>query len=276
MTWWDETLVGFDLETTSPDPREARIVTAAIVICRPFEPEARRVTRIEWLADPGVEIPEEAAAIHGVSTERARAEGQPAADVVRHVAESLATLAEHPLVVFNARYDLTVTDRECRRHGIGPLPLVFGPTVDPLVIDKQLDRFRRGSRKLDAMCAQYGATLDAAHSADDDALAACRAAWVLGAKGRVIRQIRQWGGHARHDEAERAELEAEWEAVRYDVGLLHEAQQRWAEAERVRFAEYKRSIGDDETADRVEDERGWPVLEQGAHEVAHDAYTAKP
>ena len=57
--------VGFDLETTSTDPFEARIVTACVA------PEKGAAQR--WLVDPGIEIPPGAAAIHGISTATARA-----------------------------------------------------------------------------------------------------------------------------------------------------------------------------------------------------------
>jgi DNA polymerase-3 subunit epsilon len=49
--------------------------------------------------------------------------------------------------------------------------------IDPLVIDRRFDRYRRGSRKLDAMCAHYGVALDGAHDAGHDAVAAARLAW---------------------------------------------------------------------------------------------------
>ena len=59
MGWHRELLVGFDLETTGTDPREARIVTGAVIEVRGGEPIGRR----EWLADPGVPIPEDAVAV---------------------------------------------------------------------------------------------------------------------------------------------------------------------------------------------------------------------
>jgi DNA polymerase III epsilon subunit-like protein len=61
-----------------------------------------------------------------------------------------------------------------------------------MVIDKHLDRFRKGRRTLAAICEAYGVDLpaDEAHTAGADALAACRAAWVLGAKGEVKRRVR--------------------------------------------------------------------------------------
>lgn len=60
MGWHRELLIGFDLETTGTDPREARIVTGAVIEVRGSEPLGRR----EWLADPGVEIPADAVAVH--------------------------------------------------------------------------------------------------------------------------------------------------------------------------------------------------------------------
>jgi DNA polymerase-3 subunit epsilon len=281
--WWDERMAGFDLETTAPLPEVARAVTASIALVGGGEPTVAH----DWLADPGVEIPEGATAVHGITTERARAEGVPEGDALLEVVELLFVQLAHgrPLVVFNARYDLTVIDRRCRALNIVTLTQrceregVLLLVIDPFVIDKWLDRFRKGSRKLDAICAQYGATLDQAHASDADAIAAARAAWVLGAKGRVVRMIR--GRYRAQDLAERAALEREWEACRYELPLLHEAQRRWALAERERFGQYlaeraeqKAAAGDEEGAQadfadaaRVSAERGWPVLELMEHEV---------
>jgi len=70
MAWHEDLLVGFDLETTGTDPRQARIVTAAVTEVKGGEPVRHRA----WLANPGVPIPAETTAIHGVSTEQAAAE----------------------------------------------------------------------------------------------------------------------------------------------------------------------------------------------------------
>lgn len=257
MGWWTERMVGFDLETTSPEPEEARIVSAAVAICGGGQPTEMRT----WLADPGVPIPDEAAEVHGITTERARAEGRPVAEVVREVVAALdAVCVPAPLVVFNARYDLTVLDRELRRHTEdGSLDdLMPLRVIDPLVIDKWLDRYRKGSRKLEAICSHYGATLDAAHDADSDAVAAARAAWVLGAKGVVTRKV--WNEEMGR---EKAALVREWEGVRFDLDLLTAAQVGWAREQAVGLAEYfreQRAKGEEETGDpdgvRVE----WPVI----------------
>jgi len=168
--WWEGPLVGFDLETTSPDPETARIVTACIVTGDGVH---------QWLVDPGVDIPAGATAVHGISTEQARAEGRPAVEAVLEILDTLEQ-QRVPVVAFNACYDFTVLDREARRHGLEPfVPVVV---VDPFVLDKQLDRYRKGSRKLVDVAAHYGVRLDDAHTADADARAAVGVVRAMGAR----------------------------------------------------------------------------------------------
>jgi DNA polymerase III epsilon subunit-like protein len=250
--WWCKRMVGFDLETTATDPEQARIVTVALALCGGGEPTDART----WLADPGVPIPDGAAEVHGVTTEKAQAEGQPVAEVVAEVVSALTVAAAQgiPITIFNARYDLTVLDRECRRHGVPPLTerQVDLLVVDPLVIDKFLDRYRKGSRKLDAICSHHGATLEGAHDATFDAVAAARTAWVLGAKGRVIRRD-DWPAAA----AEKRECEEEWAAARSDLAALHAAQERWARDQAISLAAHFLQQGNPD-ADNVRTE--WPVV----------------
>ncbi|MFI0938119.1 exonuclease domain-containing protein [Streptomyces sp. NPDC021020] len=180
MAWHEDLLVGFDLETTGTDPRQARIVTAALTEVKDGQPVRHRA----WLADPGVPIPPETTAIHGVSTARATAEGRPAPEVAAEVADAIRGYwaAQVPVVVYNAPFDLTLLDAELRRYALPPLVAPGGrpgPVVDPLVIDRALDRYRRGKRTLEAACAVYGVTLDDAHDAGADALAAVRVARAL-------------------------------------------------------------------------------------------------
>lgn len=174
---WFESLAVFDLETTGIDVERARIVTANVGV---LDASGKCIERWDWLADPGVEIPAGASAVHGVSTHRARTEGRPAADVVREIVETLRSLLERglPLTIYNAPYDLTLLNREALRHGIRPLenPL---PVIDPLVIDKAVDRYRRGKRTLEFAAAHYGVSLTDAHDAGADAIAAGRVAQAL-------------------------------------------------------------------------------------------------
>ncbi|MDX3535813.1 exonuclease domain-containing protein [Streptomyces sp. MB09-01] len=192
MSWISGPMVAFDLETTGTDIESDRIVTAAVVA---MEPDGRVARTRTWLVDPGVAIPEQAAAIHGISTEHARTEGVPAAPAIAEITQTLADGlgSGTPLVVMNARYDLSLLDRECRRHGIAPLAdrLRGRPAhvIDPLVLDKHADRYRKGRRTLQALCEHYGVTLDDAHNAAADALAAARAARRVGAKHASIGSI---------------------------------------------------------------------------------------
>jgi hypothetical protein len=112
------------------------------------------------MADPGVPIPEAASNVHGVTTEQAQAEGQPAAEVVAAALQLLrAVPTSVPIVGFNARFDLTILDREARRHGLEPF--VPAPVLDGLVLDKHLDPYRKGSRRLEAVCEHYRCRLEA-------------------------------------------------------------------------------------------------------------------
>ncbi|MFE4618454.1 3'-5' exonuclease [Streptomyces sp. NPDC056747] len=179
MAWHGEPLVGFDLETTGTDPLEARIVTASIVGFH----GGRVVRQRDWLADPGVRIPEQASAIHGISSERAAAEGRPVREVADEIAETLIGYWNQgvPVVAYNASFDLTLLSAELRRHGLPSLSerlggAGIGPVVDPYTIDRAVDRYRRGKRTLEAVCGEYGVVLETAHEAAADALAAVRVA----------------------------------------------------------------------------------------------------
>lgn len=233
MTWFTSRLCGFDLESTGVNVETDRIVTGCVVQCG----GGHDTQSATWMADPGVEIPEEAAKIHGVTTERARAEGRPPAEVVEQMVAALAecVLAGQPVVAMNASFDLTMLDREARRHGVQPLVDVVGGdlrVIDPRVLDKQVSR-RKGRRTLSDLCAHYQVALDGAHSADADAIAACRVAWRLGTT------VQQLGSMSVDD--------------------LHQAQIKWAEAQGRSLAAYfRRTPGKESWADGVRTE--WPMI----------------
>ncbi|EQD44431.1 DNA polymerase III subunit epsilon, partial [mine drainage metagenome] len=156
------------------DPQEARIVTAYLGLVEHGLPSEGR----SWLADPGVEISEGATAIHGITTAFARQHGLPSQETVDAVARGICGYLAMgiPVIVYNAAFDFTLLDRECHRHGLPGLAEMLGgpvrPVIDPLVLDKQMDRYRPGKRTLTAACAHYGVALGRAHDAEVDALAA--------------------------------------------------------------------------------------------------------
>lgn len=173
MTSWTELpLAAFDLETTSPDPHTARIVTACVL-----RVDGGDVTRRHWVADPGIPIPAEATEIHGYSDEYVQKHGRPHDEVLAEViAELRAVWAEgRALAIYNGSFDLSLIAAHAPGFAVG------GLVVDPFVLDKRVARLPTGSgvRKLGAVAARYGVELGDAHNAESDALATARLAWKL-------------------------------------------------------------------------------------------------
>ncbi|MFF2848332.1 3'-5' exonuclease [Streptomyces sp. NPDC058001] len=192
MGWHQELLIGFDLETTGTDPREARIVTGAVIEVRAGQQLGRR----EWLADPGVPIPADAVAVHGISNEKAATEGRPADQVADAIADVLVTYWKTgvPVVAYNAAFDLTLLSAELVRHGLPSLRDRLGgrdpaPVIDPYTIDRTVERYRRGKRNLEAVCGEYGVVLETAHDASADALAAARLACAIAVRHAKVADI---------------------------------------------------------------------------------------
>lgn len=276
VPWWKGRMLAFDLETTHKHPEIARLVQYGLAWVGGGEQPARHSS----VVDPGVEVPEEAAGVHGITTDRARAEGAPERDAVEFILDQLiSAAAQHvPVVIFNARYDLTVMDRCARGHEFtdGAREELWRSlkVIDPFVLDKWLDRYRKSypyghnaetakaagvpsSRTLEGMAAHYGAILDTAHDAASDAITGARIAYRIGQQGEVIR---------RRSDFEAQQARAAWAEARNDLDELHALQFAVAVAERERFAEYKRGQGELEDAARIEAEIGWPVLDVMAHE----------
>ncbi|KMS74964.1 DNA polymerase III subunit epsilon [Streptomyces viridochromogenes] len=181
--WHEGPLAAFDTETTGVDVETDRIVSAAVVV--QDAPGTRpRVTR--WLVNPGVPVPEAATAVHGLTDEHLQRNGRWPAPVMHEIAVELAEQAARgrSLVVMNAPFDLTLLDRELRRHRASSLDRWFESTpllvLDPRVLDKHLDRYRKGRRTLTDLCAHYGVTLDGAHDAAADALASLEVVRAVG------------------------------------------------------------------------------------------------
>lgn len=173
-SWHLGQVLGFDLETTGVDRFTDVPVSFALVVAEAGEVVHRRTS----LVDPGRAIPEGAVAIHGITNERARAEGRPLDESVEMLADVLVAAGERgiPVVGMKLDYDLTIIDVQCRRlDGRGLADRGFArPVIDVLVLDRHYDRYRRGSRTLSALCAHYGVEIANAHDAVADAEATIR------------------------------------------------------------------------------------------------------
>lgn len=224
-----ERVAVFDLETTGVDVTEDRIVTAYVGL---LDASGEVIHSESWLADPGVEIPEAASAIHGITTAQARAEGRPAAEVVAEIVHALRTVLAGgiPVVAYNAAFDLSMLKNEAQRHGVEPI-VDPHPVIDPLVIDKTVDRYRKGKRTLDLVAAHYAVALESAHEASADAIAA----------GRVALAIAE-----RYAETLPPTLEE-----------LHAQQISWARAQAESLTEYFIRIGRLEPTEALDG--SWPI-----------------
>lgn len=220
---WAKQLAVFDLETTGLDLATSRIVTACVAV---LSADGEITELHEWLVNPGIEIPAAATSVHGITTEKAAAEGLAANTAVSEIVEKLNSFNQKmPLVAFNAPYDFTILQNEARRNGINSLKP--NPVIDPLVIDRKL-RFGAGKRNLVSLCEIYGVDLMDAHNSTADALAAGRIA---------LTQARKY-----------AELNQE-------ASKLHDLQIKWSEAWTKNFHDWLEK--ENRPVDRAE--IGWPI-----------------
>lgn len=178
--WHKGVVCALDFESTGVDATQARIVTACFLEIHPGGKIRERV----WLVNPGVPIPPSATEIHGITDEQVQQDGRPTAEVLPQLMECLTACwqAGWPVVGHNlGGYDLTLLDHELHRHNLGSITDFGGPglVVDTLCIDKALRRRVRGkgARTLQACADAYAITLDGAHDAKHDCVAAARIAW---------------------------------------------------------------------------------------------------
>lgn len=165
---WARNIAVFDTETTGVTAGTDRIVTATVAILNEHGAVEERAS---WLLNPDFPIDPKATEVHGVSDARAKSEGSDAATGVREILESVLA-SGLPVVAFNAVFDFSILRAECERHGIDfNLPSLI---VDPHVIDKQFDKYRKGKRTLTATTEAYGVPFENAHDAEADAVAAGR------------------------------------------------------------------------------------------------------
>ena len=154
-----------DTETTGLDPNDGhRIVEIACIELMHHVPTGRKFHRY---VNPGRDIPADALAVHGLTTEFL-ANQLPFADL----ADELATfIAGDRLVIHNAEFDLAFINAELARLGRPALACAF---VDTLAVARR--RFPGAPASLDALCRRFaidlserdlhGAAIDCALLAD--------------------------------------------------------------------------------------------------------------
>lgn len=235
MSVFEGPKTGVDVETSGVDPWEDRIVSIAVVLQDPSaDGGADSLRTMTWLINPGVELSAEVTAIHGITNEMVAAGGKDPAVVLAQVMGIIdARTAEGiPVVAYNAAFDLTMIRAEAARYGLEPWPEDFGPVIDPLIIDKRIDTYRKGSRRLVDVCALYGVTLGDAHNAAADAAAAV----MLATAFQTVNAADQF----------------------QDPWDFHRLQQQWQEEQRVSYNRYRIGRGEH---DKLQGP-GWPFYQK--------------
>lgn len=266
MSWHLGRLAAFDLETTGVDVENDRIVTAAVhglggnIVPQPAE----------WIADPGIEIPTEAFDVHGISTEHAREHGEPARDVVGSITHTLAghVIAGAPVVGHNVAYDLTLLDRECRRHNLPTLHDRVGQhplhVIDTRVLDKHADTFRKrpgpkqGPQQLITLAQVYELKWEdsKAHGAAYDAVIAARVAYRIGSLAHMPRE--EWPEKIRQIRRPRY-----GDFAGLSLAELHAAQVGWAAEQAAGLQAHFRKTNPEAVVDG-----SWPLIPQQRGEAA--------
>lgn len=215
----------FDLETTGLDVRTVRVVTASVGL---LNRSGAVLSSINWLISPGVEIPEAAARVHGVTNEMAEKSGQDPTSAISEIVAALNEIFEQqvPVVAFNAAYDFSIISAEAIRHRVSPV--IASPVFDPLIIDRKVNKYRSGKRTLVDLARHYEIPLLNAHTAEADAVAAARLA---------LKQLDLY--------KQISELSAD---------ALHAQQMMWADEQAADFEAYMQ-----QRSPLFRAERGWPV-----------------
>lgn len=197
--WAELPIALVDVETTGRDPAADRVVEVGIAVAR-----GGVITSRGWLVDPGLPIPADATAVHGITDEDVRY--SPAfADIAGELREAVAGCVP---AAYNAAFDRAFLEAECARAGV-KAPFGAVEWLDPLVWARELQKEHR-SRALGEVCARLGIDHQAAHRARGDAEAALRVLFALGADPRVPRAYSDLVREQRRLAGEQADRRRAW------------------------------------------------------------------
>jgi DNA polymerase-3 subunit epsilon len=183
VAWRDLEVALLDVETTGRDAAHDRVIEIGIVVGRGGEV----VARYNWMLNPGIPIPEESRAVHGITDEQVASAPRFEAVAVE-IAEALAGRVP---AAYNAGFDKTFLLGEYARldQRLEKSPPALRREVewlDPLVWAREIQADER-SRALGEVAARLGIQLETAHRASEDAEAALRVLYVLAQDARVPR-----------------------------------------------------------------------------------------
>lgn len=154
----------FDVETTGIDVFNDRIVQLVIATA---DRDGNLIAHREWIIDPGVEVSDGAAEVHGLTTEYLTLNGLDPRDSFSEALDFFEEYGDLVWVAYNLNFDASIIGEEFSRHGVTqtwPEWLEgdgWNTLFDPLVVDRAKDKYRKGPRKLLNVAEHYGIPLDA-------------------------------------------------------------------------------------------------------------------
>jgi DNA polymerase-3 subunit epsilon len=185
VSWVRASFVVIDFETTGLDPEKDRIIEIGLACFA----DGAHVESKNWLVNPGMPVPAESTAIHGITDEMLS--GAPRMDDV--LAEVLETLSGKLPVAYNHAFDSRFLWAELRRAGrstrvdpgrpdeVPPACADDGIWIDPLVWVREIQKEEKGFKLVD-VAARLGVSLENAHRASFDAEATGRVLLALAEK----------------------------------------------------------------------------------------------
>lgn len=229
-----------DTESSGTDPFTDRLITAYVGLVRLDLPDMPVVREMEMvvLPDPDFEMPAEAAAVNGYSTERLRSEARNTPlGAIANINEALVGAAAlgWPVVAYNFPFDGSLIQAEAERVGVAlPQPGEDYYVLDPSVLWRRLEPKRSGGRRLVDAVAAYHLHFPGGeyHTARFDAIAA----------GRI------------------AQKQLEHDLLRgMPLDVLHEAQAIWYRDQAIAYQTYRRRTDPTFTATK-----DWPLWKKEA------------
>lgn len=146
--------VVFDTETSGLDFKEDKILSCHAQVWENDE----LVHQDTWYLDWDIDVPEEASAVNGLTREWLNKHGRK--DVEECILEIYETVfSVNIIAAYNLPFDMTMLYHHAKNQGI---PIEYDIAnkdniyVDPLVIDKKVDRYRKGKRNLAVVAEHYG------------------------------------------------------------------------------------------------------------------------
>ena len=163
--WESRSYLALDVETTGLDVRRCRIVELGAILFSPREGDFEGRS-IERLVNPGMPMPREVIAIHGITDEDVR--GAPS---FADIADDFLALARGAiLVAHNAPFDLGFIQSELAGSG---RPALDNPVLDSLVLARAAFK-GLPSFSLPRLAASLHIATRRSHRALDDAIVAAK------------------------------------------------------------------------------------------------------